>query len=212
MVLFTHNVNKIEGTAHKIGDFDGTCKENPYSAFVFASPFTRVLNYDNKTNVTFERTMRHVMFLSVGLLLYHGGRADDFLAVELVNGFIHFLVNDGSGVRMLAARTTRPVRNQNTIYKPITLSEFQQRTLEYSIVKGLASLSVKIWTSTFLHWVSLSTSSVITTHNEQISLHQEHWQQCWNVEFSTGNFFSNSLCLFIHCKRDSVKWSRDFID
>ena len=89
-------------------------------------PIYRVLNldavFDTNTNVTFERTMRHVMFLSVGLLLYHGGRANDFLAVELVNGFIHFLVNDGSGVRVLAARTTRPVRYQNTIHKPNALS------------------------------------------------------------------------------------------
>ena len=45
----------------------------------------------------------------IGLILYHGGRADDFLAVELVNGFIHFLVDDGAGVRVLAARNNRPV-------------------------------------------------------------------------------------------------------
>ena len=27
MVLFTHKVKKIKGTAHKNGDFDGTCKQ-----------------------------------------------------------------------------------------------------------------------------------------------------------------------------------------
>ena len=26
MVLFTHNIKKIEGAAHKNGEFDGTCK------------------------------------------------------------------------------------------------------------------------------------------------------------------------------------------
>ena len=76
---------------------------------------------DTNTSVTLATS--HVLFVSVGLLLYHGGRAEDFLAVELVNGFIHFLVNDGSGVRVLAARTTGPVRYQNPTYKPIDLSQ-----------------------------------------------------------------------------------------
>ena len=44
-----------------------------------------------------------------GLLLYNPGRNNEFLAVELVNGYIHFLVNDGSGVRLLVARTNKMV-------------------------------------------------------------------------------------------------------
>ena len=44
-------------------------------------------------------------------MMYHPGRNDEFLAVELVSGYIHFLVNDGSGVRMLVARTNRRVRH-----------------------------------------------------------------------------------------------------
>ena len=78
-------------------------------------------------------TVPNVVFPPLGLLLYHGGRADDFLAVELVNGFIHFLVNDGAGIRVLAARTTRPVRYQNQ------LDRLSLRTI---IVKRLALLSI----------------------------------------------------------------------
>ncbi len=42
--------------------------------------------------------------------MYHPGRAEEFLAIELVGGYIHYLVNDGSGVRILVARTPRLVR------------------------------------------------------------------------------------------------------
>ena len=40
MVLFTHNVNKIKGEAHKNSDFDGTCQRGLNK--IFSSPLISI--------------------------------------------------------------------------------------------------------------------------------------------------------------------------
>ena len=42
-----------------------------------------------------------------GLILYNDGRRDDFVAVELVDGFVHFIVEDGRGTKVVKAATER---------------------------------------------------------------------------------------------------------
>lgn len=46
-----------------------------------------------------------------GLLLYNGGLAGDFFAMELVNGILHVYANDGSGARVVTS--SAPPLNNN---------------------------------------------------------------------------------------------------
>lgn len=48
-----------------------------------------------------------------GIILYSRGRLGDFIAVELVNGYIHFSLDDGTGPRVIAATTPNKLNDNN---------------------------------------------------------------------------------------------------
>ncbi len=46
-----------------------------------------------------------------GLLFYNAGRDDDFFAVELVNGYVHVSLDDGSGARLFQLGSTKQLND-----------------------------------------------------------------------------------------------------
>ncbi len=67
-----------------------------------------------------------------GLLLYNGGRGGEFLAVELVNGLVHLVLNDGEGVKVIVART----RDKVSTYKRLEI----RNVANFKIYRGTLSL------------------------------------------------------------------------
>ena len=46
-----------------------------------------------------------------GLLFYNAGRDGDYFAVELVNGYVHLALDDGSGARLVQLGSTKQLND-----------------------------------------------------------------------------------------------------
>lgn len=109
------------------------------SAATFKSRHTFVGVAQLKAYSTLNLHFQFKTLLANGLLLFNGGKGHDFLAVEIVQGHLHFLFNLGDGSRSLRS-STRSTLNDNK-WHSVTISRPSVDTMTLMVDDQLSSVT-----------------------------------------------------------------------
>lgn len=126
-----------------------------------------------------------------GLLFYNDGRDNDFLAIELVNGYVHLALNDGSGSRLVQVGSAKQLNDDEWHLVSVKQSGPHNFEVGNMVARNYGPATCSIYVPSPFVAQSVSLADLFT----QTQFLLKHPEAAWSYKSITGISFSIS-CLF----------------